>query len=134
MKSCKRSSRARCSLADLTSLNPNVLFELGYAVAQHKRTWLLLDTSVTAAKADFNELRLLSTVGYKRYTNSEHVVRGGFKEKPQTDLRSAIFESHIKPSISPNNDPKLLYLKSLWNTEFEVKTIADDPSESAFQT
>src|SRR3954447_13562073 len=76
MKSCKRSSRARCSLADLTSLNPNVLFELGYAVAQHKRTWLLLDTSVTAAKADFNELRLLSTVGYKRYTNSEDVVRG----------------------------------------------------------
>src|SRR5712692_3303668 len=29
--------------ADLTEINPNVLFELGYAIARSRRTWLLLD-------------------------------------------------------------------------------------------
>ncbi len=131
-------------LADLTELNPNVLFELGYGVAQNKRIWLLLDTSITSAQAEFNEFRLLTTVGYTKYTNSDHVVRGFFKENPTGDLSNTLFERFIKPSLAPTSEQKLLYLKSLWDTEAStfvtnrvsrspVKVIVDDPGESAYQ-
>jgi hypothetical protein len=42
----------QCFIADLTNLNPNVLFELGYAVAQKKRVWLLLETAIEKVKLD----------------------------------------------------------------------------------
>ncbi len=132
-------------LADLTGLSPNVLFELGYAVAQNKRIWLLLDTSIKAAKADFEQLRLLTTVGYTHYTNADHVVRNFFKDNPHNDLNNTIFERFIKATLGSTNDRKLLYLKSLWETEAgtyitkrvsksAAKVIIDDPDESAFQT
>src|SRR5688500_2484577 len=37
--------RAAVSAFDVTTLNENVLFELGYAIASNKRIWLLRDTS-----------------------------------------------------------------------------------------
>jgi hypothetical protein len=131
-------------IADLTELNPNVLFELGYGVAQNKRIWLLLDTSITTALAEFTEFRLLTTVGYQKYTNADHVVKGFFKEKPAEDLAGTILERFIKPSLSATGEQKVLYLKSLWDTEAStfvtkrvsrspLKVTVDDPTESAFQ-
>ena len=32
-------------ICDLTNLNHNVLFELGYAIARKKRVWILIDPS-----------------------------------------------------------------------------------------
>src|SRR4051794_2465707 len=37
--------RASVSVFDVTTLNENVLFELGYAIAADRRIWLLRDTS-----------------------------------------------------------------------------------------
>ena len=38
--------------ADITGINPNVLFELGYAIATDKRIWLISDDSYSGAKKD----------------------------------------------------------------------------------
>jgi hypothetical protein len=43
-------------IADLTGINPNVLFELGFAIARNKRIWLLIDNSITRAREDFQDL------------------------------------------------------------------------------
>ena len=39
---CREISQADIFCADLTHLNANVMFELGYAIASNKRIWLLL--------------------------------------------------------------------------------------------
>jgi hypothetical protein len=44
---CREIEQADLFCADLTHLNPNVMFELGYAIAINKRIWLVLDTSIT---------------------------------------------------------------------------------------
>lgn len=48
--------------ADITAINPNVMFELGYAIATNKRIWLIRDESYVDAKKEFEQLRLLTTV------------------------------------------------------------------------
>src|SRR4051794_14142904 len=56
--------------ADLTGLNPNVLFEVGYAIGRDKRIWVILDNSLVASKQLFDQFRILTTVGYSDYRNS----------------------------------------------------------------
>lgn len=130
-------------VADVTGINPNVLFELGFAIAKNKRIWLLIDKSISRAKEEFQDFGLLTTVGYTDYSNSDQFVSRFFKEKPFEELNATIFDRHIKASlgsevISPRG---ILYLKSLYDTEPSIKiskrildsnlrTTIDDPNES----
>ncbi len=67
---CRGIDDADLFIADLTGGNPNVLFELGYAIGKRKRVWLLLDTSIEESKTLFDQLRILTTVGYSPYSNA----------------------------------------------------------------
>jgi nucleoside 2-deoxyribosyltransferase len=58
---------------DVSTLNENVLFELGYAIARGKRIWLLLDETDREAKAHWRQFRLLSTVGFHGWANSDDI-------------------------------------------------------------
>jgi hypothetical protein len=51
-------------LGDVGALNPNVLFEVGYAIATEKQVLLTLDTSSIEAKRNWQELGVLSSIGY----------------------------------------------------------------------
>ena len=75
----------QCFIADLTGVNPNVLFELGYAVAHRKRVWILLDAAIEKAKLDFDRLQLFTTVGYHGSSNSETIVKAFFEDRPYAD-------------------------------------------------
>lgn len=131
--------------ADITTINPNVMFELGFAIARDKRIWLVRDNSYLDSKAEFEQLRLLTTVGYKTYTNAEQIIRGFFADKPHLTLEHTIFRQSIEPLLPPSTKSEpLLYLKSLYDTEASVrvsrvadrlnpKPILDDPQESSVQ-
>ena len=67
---------------DLTGLNDNVLFELGYALARKKPIFIINDVSHEDSVKKFKELNLLSTIGHIRYTNTSDIVNGFYKEKP----------------------------------------------------
>src|SRR5687768_1703675 len=67
---CKVIDDAQIFCADLTKVNHNVMFELGYAIARNKRIWLVVDPSVVETKADLARLKILTTVGYATYKNS----------------------------------------------------------------
>jgi hypothetical protein len=54
----------------LGSINPNVLFELGYSIAKQKAVYILLDTTDTEAHRKWNQFGLLGSVGYVGYTHS----------------------------------------------------------------
>jgi hypothetical protein len=134
--------------ADLTGLNPNVMFELGYAIAKNKRIWLILDSTLAGAKTQFEQLRILTTIGYAKYCSSPEIVTGFYKDQPYTDLQNTIFEQAIRANLAPTTGKKILYLKSLHDTDASIRItkriyslrssettiITDDPKESTVQS
>ena len=141
---CTEIDAADLFCADLTGINPNVMFELGYAIARNKRIWLILDPTLTESRNEFNQLRLLTTIGYAEYINSENIVKSFYKDWPHGDLHETILEKSIKPNLSVNEDQIILYLKSKHDTEAsnrltkriqttKIRLIIDDPRESGVQ-
>ena len=110
-KICNSIEACQLFVCDLTNLNPNVLFELGYAIAQNKRVWILLDTSFEDTKTNFEKLSLLSSVGYAGYQNRDHLVNRFFQERPYDDLDATIYSKIIESNIASKNSSSLFYLK-----------------------
>ncbi|MFH1086829.1 MAG: hypothetical protein V1772_13835, partial [Chloroflexota bacterium] len=48
---------------DLTYLNPNVLFEMGYAIGRGKQIWVCLDTNIRDAQDTYKRQALLRSIG-----------------------------------------------------------------------
>ena len=138
---CKAISGADLFLADLTGLNANVMFELGYAIARDKRIWLVLDTSYEQHQKMFEQLRILTTVGYNPCQNSQQMLAAFYKDTPLSDLGSTIYKEVIEPNLRTSRDSKIMYLKSRHANEASIAVskridhvkcgvIVDDPRES----
>ena len=145
MAICEAIEQRDIFICDLTNLNHNVLFELGYAIAKQKRIWILLDPSIEKSQADYEKFKLLTTVGYSPYSNHHDIVNAFYKDQPYSDLESTIYKDAIESVISCRKTPTLLYLKSGIETEASIKLsrtvhrteipiIVDDPSEVRIQT
>jgi hypothetical protein len=144
---CRAIDQADIFLADVTGINQNVMFELGYAVARKKRIWIVLDSTLAESRREYDQLQLLTTVGYASYRNSNDIVTAFFSDRPHEDVDASIFASSIEPNLSPGDRPALLYLKSRHNIEAgrmldarisrlqrsELPCVIDDPSESRVQ-
>ncbi len=79
--------------ADVTTINPNVMYEIGFAIARDKRVWLIRDDSYVDSKSEFNQLQLLTTIGYRSYTNVDQIVKAFFGDNPHLTLEDTIFRS-----------------------------------------
>ena len=142
---CRKIQSSDLFLVDLTEANPNVLFELGYAIARQKRIWALLDSSRDDSKTLFEQLRILTTLGYSSYTNASHIVDEFYKEQPWSSLNDTIYKMSIEPALNTNEEKRLLYLRSQHETEparqldrivesFSLPTTLNDPAESSVQS
>lgn len=143
---CEAIDDADLFFADLTGLNANVMFELGYAIARDKRIWLIFDNSFTKSTKMFNQLKILTTVGYHSCHNSNHIVSGFYKDKPFTDTENTIFQTAIKHSRKPSSHHSILHLKSKYEDQAAIhvsnllrkrlpnRIIVDDPRESTVQS
>lgn len=145
---CREIDEAEIFCADLTGMNPNVMFELGYAIARNRRIWSALDTTFVDSKTHFDQLRILTTVGYSKYCNSQELVHSFYKDEPYSDIDNTVFEMAIRPNLGPTVGEKVLYLKCRHETEAsirvsrlvdelkhgDVKIIVDDPKESTVQS
>jgi len=142
---CGEITAANVFCADLTGLNANVMFELGYAIAKDRRVWLTIDKSITQAKKEFEQLKILTTVGYTDCCNSEDMQQAFHREAPYSDLESTIFRRVIQEHLSSVSTPAILYLKSRHHNEASVRlsnvlekqsvpVIIDDPRESSVQS
>ena len=125
---------------DITLLNPNVLFELGYAIAKKKRIWVTRDETYDTSKTPYAKLEVLTTLGHSHYTNSASLVSAFYSDKPYEDLDCTIYKTAIETIIKEPEQQKLLYLKSSIDTESSRRTsikleksslpmITDDPTE-----
>ena len=142
---CKAIDESDLFFADLTGINANVMFELGYAIARKKRIWLIFDDTYPKGKNLFNQLRVLTTIGYVRCCNSDDIVSGFYRDKPHLDTTNTIFHTAIEPNLEPGGHRGILHLKSqhenqaamrmstLLQKRLPGKTIVDDPRESPVQ-
>lgn len=97
---------------DLTYLNHNVLFELGFAIAQQKRLKIFLNPSIIDAKNNYSELRILKGIGFKEFLNSKDISKELMK--PTTADESTLQIEKIIPdykSIKIENDVFLINIK-----------------------
>lgn len=76
--------RASAVVAEISSMNPNVLFELGYAVAKNKPTWLAFDETDTEAERAWNNVAIFSTVGRSDYGGNAERLIARFQANPPT--------------------------------------------------
>jgi hypothetical protein len=61
-------------VADVTHLNFNVTFEIGYAIGKRKRVYLIRDTSINPEDTLTREVGIFDTLGYEGYSNSLELV------------------------------------------------------------
>lgn len=95
--------------ADISVLNFNVTYEIGYAIGLRKRILLTLNKEYFIEQDEFNKLGLFDTIGYIKYVNS-------------TDLSNLLGDvDGLSPlyshTIKINRDSPVYMLGALYNSE-----------------
>jgi len=109
--------------ADLTGMNDNVLFEIGYAIGKGKPIWLIFDNSITESQQKFKEFQLLSTIGYSRYSNTNAIVKAFYDDEVYTRKDSIVSQLFSKYNNGTESKP-FLYLKSQIPTNYSQEIIS----------
>jgi len=142
---CKAIAESDLFVAEITHLNPNVLFELGYAVAKNKPVWLLLDPSYAHAQADYRQVSVLTTIGYAPYNNAQAILDRFLADQPYNDLGDTLFGKVVEPVVaSTPRQSSVVYLRSPVETEASsrltslllaspLSILTDDPAEVPIQ-
>ena len=79
---CEAIRNARCVATDITDLNFNVLFELGFAIGAGRAIWPLVESSEDEENRLYRAFDTLTTLGHSRYTNSKSIATKVLKKKP----------------------------------------------------
>jgi hypothetical protein len=97
--------------AEVGSLNPNVLFEVGYALAAEKQLLLLLDGTDTVARRNWQELGVLSSIGYTGYDGSSERLAKRFGELQPHERTDKLFEDLlVAGNVRPREPRTIFYL------------------------
>lgn len=113
--------------ADLTGLNDNVLFEIGYAIGINKPIWLIFDTTHTESVRRYREIDFFSTIGYSAYTKTNHVVENFYSDKPFE--QNGAYDELTKNLSAFQENAQLLFLKNQVDTNYGesiVKSLKDN--------
>ncbi len=124
---------------DLTYLNHNVLFELGYAIASNKKLYLLINPKISDASERYSKIDILKTIGYSTFNNGQNIINNLYK-LPETP--KLLDDLSIKPKSS---DRDIFYIQSSANSQAELDTLSwlgnsayslmyDDPEEIEYRT
>lgn len=97
---------AQVLVADVTQLNQNVVFEVGYAIGRQRRVWLTRDASDVTAMSEWDGFGLFRTIGQTRFSTSDELVGRFQNERPDldgtnlvTDLLGAVPDGPLQTSI-----------------------------------
>src|SRR6266851_7848497 len=61
-------------VADITRLNFNVTFEVGYAIGRGKRIILIVNEALRPEHKQITQLGIFDTIGYQNYSNSNELL------------------------------------------------------------
>jgi len=136
--------QASACLFDVSSLNQNVLFEVGFAIARQKPVMLLLDSSDIEAKKNWEKFSLLKSVGYTTWANSEEIKTKFLSRRPDLDGTS-LSKEFLGADARPLDSDAIFHIPSANNTEPArladrrlehermrgIRLVVADPTESA---
>jgi hypothetical protein len=130
---------------DVTDLNENVMFELGYAIGARRSVWLVRDPTFPDVEHRWKQMQTLTTVRYTPYTSSEDIRVEFLKARP--DVRSdIIFDQTIGSTLQPEDELSVFYVRSFYDTDAArsitrrvhaesdrgLRIIEADPRESSY--
>src|SRR5262249_21086411 len=105
-----------CLVADISELNFNVTFEVGFAIGKAKPLLLLRYSPLETSSPNLAEVGIFDTMGYKEYQNSPGLV-DVFREIPLLNP--------VKVPVAPLNTSAPVYLiEALFKTDPVTRMIA----------
>ena len=139
--------RSQIFACDLTHPNPNVSFELGYAIARLKRVFTSLNPSIEDALKDYRRIYFtLLNMGYTEYENHETLADSLLLDKPWKSLDQVLLDKRYRQRMPRLEKPTLMYMKPPLNSDsviaiqegfrksiFSESIIVDDPNEYSSQ-
>ncbi len=61
-------------VADITYLNPNVVYEVGYAIGRGRRCFLICNNSIEGDRRIASEVGVFDTLGYESYSSDDDLA------------------------------------------------------------
>lgn len=113
---CKAIRASKLVVANITEINFNVLFELGYAIGLHRPVLPVRDSSFDQHKKLLDEVGIFDTLGFQDFSNSNDLVRFVRSKKAY----SAPIE--IQPKLIKNSP--IYYIRSPIETDGSVKLLS----------
>jgi hypothetical protein len=105
---------------DVTKINHNVMFELGFAIGANRKIWLFRDISDAQSQRNWDRIKMLTTIGYSPVVSAQDLIDEWNKQRP--DLTpDTVFERSISESLADADRPSLFYLLGLHQTDAERK-------------
>lgn len=98
---CKAVRFSKLVVADVTTLNFNLLFEIGFAIGLGVPVLPIRDTSFLKDAKMFSELGLIDTLGYFDFQNSNDLVK---------ELMTSVRQPQVFPSAQPIDKERPIYL------------------------
>lgn len=138
---------ADVSVFEVSDLNQNFMFELGYAIGAERRIFLLRDPTDEAGERRWKQVRVLTSIGYSPYSNSEDIRVAFARETPYLS-EETVYQQSIAASLQPTLFKSLFYVASPHNSEAErdlrrrvnqeqkngLSIVVDDATESSVQS
>ena len=137
-------SNSQYFACDLTYLNHNVLFELGYAIALNKKIFIFLNEEIENAKNNYQNF-FLKNIKYTPFKNSKDILsKLQNKEFSNEHIASAIPNDKLKEEndiFYLENDSGTQatidlyeYINGLGSSELKLKVKLSDPNEVDYKT
>lgn len=105
-------------MAEVGSLNSNVLFEVGFALARDKHMWLLLDETDSSAATAWRDFGLFANVGRIDYGgNSETLTHKFFQARPDLNTAETLWADLFSTIHSPREPKSIFVLPALVNDD-----------------
>ncbi|MDK2813353.1 MAG: hypothetical protein PWQ08_608 [Clostridiales bacterium] len=125
---------------DLSFLNHNVLFELGYAISKNKKLFILLNENIPNASTKYSKIDILRNIAYSKFENSNNIIEAldSLPENPKllSDLSIANRNLPITHDIfyisnASNSQAQLDTYQFLRQSQYQV--MFDDSSEVEYR-
>ncbi len=102
-------------VADITNLNFNVTYEIGYAIGLGKRVLLLRNKSLNRYGVSIDEVGIFDTLGYNEYQNSDEL---------QSFLRSANKNEPIQIDKTLNPKAPVYLMETEFKTDWMTRLVS----------
>ena len=130
---------------DLTDLNDNVAFDLGYAIGTHKQVWPCINSGIADTTRNYSRrYTRIFDLGYAKYQNHQELARAFVTEAPWESSTGTILHPTNGSGTQPGEGASLLYVKPPLDTDsliavgeairrsiFSQSYIVDDPNDNS---